>query len=145
MFKKGYSLYSAFYTQLAFYSQSAVCILPPVRSLQSAFYTDRFMFPPLPHPPPPTNLNRWGFLWGWPERCSDWFSNSNRRQVYLKGAFIQNINQINQGEKNKAMNPSFWSVVNSQSIMINMQCIPAALTNPLISCTVLFSHFILFV
>ena len=47
MFKKGYSLYSAFYTQLAFYSQSAVCILPPVRSLQSAFYTDRFMFPPL--------------------------------------------------------------------------------------------------
>ena len=53
MFKKGYSLYSAFYTQLAFYSQSAVCILPPVRSLQSAFYTDRFMFPPLPHPPPP--------------------------------------------------------------------------------------------
>ena len=53
MFKKGYSLYSAFYTQLAFYSQSAVCILPPVRSLQSAFSTDRFMFPPLPHPPPP--------------------------------------------------------------------------------------------
>ena len=27
--------------QPAFYSQSAVCILPPVRSLQSAFYTDR--------------------------------------------------------------------------------------------------------
>ena len=29
--------------------------------------------------------------------------------------------------------------------MINMQCILAALTNQLISCTVLFSHFILFV
>ena len=42
MFKKVYSLYSAFCTQPAFYSQSAVCILhsvcilPPVRSLQSA-------------------------------------------------------------------------------------------------------------
>ena len=46
MFKKVYSLYSAFCTQPAFYSQSAVCILPLVRSLQSAvrslrFYTDR--------------------------------------------------------------------------------------------------------
>ena len=36
MFKKVYSLYSAFCTQPAFYSQSAVCILPLVRSLQSA-------------------------------------------------------------------------------------------------------------
>ena len=42
MFKKVYSLYSAFFTQPAFYSQSAVCILhsvcilPLVRSLQSA-------------------------------------------------------------------------------------------------------------
>ena len=55
MFKKVYSLYSAFCTQPAFYSQSAVCILhsvcilPLVRSLQSAvrspqsaFYNDRF-------------------------------------------------------------------------------------------------------
>ena len=47
MFEKVYSLYSAFCTQPAFYSQSAVCILhsvcilPLVRSLQSAFYTDR--------------------------------------------------------------------------------------------------------
>ena len=54
MFKKVYSLYSAFCTQPAFYSQSAVCILhsvcilPLVRSLQSAVrspqsasYTDR--------------------------------------------------------------------------------------------------------
>ena len=30
MFKKVYSLYSAFCTQPAFYSQSAVCILPTV-------------------------------------------------------------------------------------------------------------------
>ena len=42
MFKKVYSLYSAFCTQPAFYSQSAVCILhavcilPLVRNLQSA-------------------------------------------------------------------------------------------------------------
>ena len=42
MFKKVYILYSAFCTQRAFYSQSAVCILhsvcilPLVRSLQSA-------------------------------------------------------------------------------------------------------------
>ena len=50
MFKKVYSLYSAFCTQPAFYSQSAVCILPLVRSLQSAvrspqssFYTDRII------------------------------------------------------------------------------------------------------
>ena len=42
MFKKVYSFYPAFCTQPAFYSQSAVCILPLVRSLQSAFYTDRF-------------------------------------------------------------------------------------------------------
>ena len=47
MFKKVYSLYSAFCTQPTFYSQSAVCILhsvcilPLVRSLQCAFYTDR--------------------------------------------------------------------------------------------------------
>ena len=34
MFKKIYSLYSAFCTQPAFYSQSAVCILPLVRSLR---------------------------------------------------------------------------------------------------------------
>ena len=34
MFKKVYSLYSAFCTQPAFYSQSAVCILPLVRSLR---------------------------------------------------------------------------------------------------------------
>ena len=33
MFKKVYSLYSAFCTQPAFYSQSAVCILPLDRSL----------------------------------------------------------------------------------------------------------------
>ena len=49
MFKKVYSLYSAFCTQPAFYSQSAVCILALVCSLQSAvrspqssFYTDLF-------------------------------------------------------------------------------------------------------
>ena len=42
MFKKVYTLYSAFCNQPAFYSQSAVyilhsvCILPLVRSLQSA-------------------------------------------------------------------------------------------------------------
>ena len=48
MFKKVYSLYSAFCTQPAFYSQSAVCILhsvcilPPVRSLQSAVRSLRF-------------------------------------------------------------------------------------------------------
>ena len=47
MFKKVYSLYSAFCTQPAFYSQSAVCILhsvcilPVVCSQQSAFYPDR--------------------------------------------------------------------------------------------------------
>ena len=56
MFKNVYSLYSAFGTQPAFYSQSAVCILhlvfilPLVRSLQSAvcspqssFYIDRLL------------------------------------------------------------------------------------------------------
>ena len=48
MFKKVYSLYSAFCTQSAFYSQSAVsilhsvCILPLVRSLQSAVRSLRF-------------------------------------------------------------------------------------------------------
>ena len=56
MFKKVYSLYSAFYPSLhftlslqsAFYSQSAVCILhsvcilPLVRSLQSAVRSMRF-------------------------------------------------------------------------------------------------------
>ena len=48
MFKKVYSLYSAFYTQSAFYSQSAVCILHSVcilrlvRSLQSAVRSLRF-------------------------------------------------------------------------------------------------------
>ena len=36
MFKKVYSLYSAFCTQPAFYSQPAVCFLLLVRSLQSA-------------------------------------------------------------------------------------------------------------
>ena len=48
MFKKVYSLYSAFCTQPAFYSQSAVCILhsvcslPLVRSLQSPVRSLRF-------------------------------------------------------------------------------------------------------
>ena len=42
MFKKVYSLYSAFCIQPAFYSQSAVCILPLVRSLQSAVRSLRF-------------------------------------------------------------------------------------------------------
>ena len=48
MFKKVYALYSAFCTQPAFYSQSAVyilhsvCILPLVRSLQSAVRSLRF-------------------------------------------------------------------------------------------------------
>ena len=48
MFKKVYSLYSAFCTQPAFYSQSAVCILhsvcilPLVHSLQSAVRSLRF-------------------------------------------------------------------------------------------------------
>ena len=42
MFKNVYSLYSAFFTQPAFYSQSAVCILPLVRSLQSAVRSLRF-------------------------------------------------------------------------------------------------------
>ena len=48
MFKKLYSLYSAFCTQPAFYSQStvcillSVCILPLVRSLQSAVRSLRF-------------------------------------------------------------------------------------------------------
>ena len=48
MFKKVYSLYSAFCTEPAFYSQSAVCILlsvcilPLVRSLQSAVRSLRF-------------------------------------------------------------------------------------------------------
>ena len=42
MFKNVYSLYSAFCTQPAFYSQSAVCILPLVRSLQSAVRSLRF-------------------------------------------------------------------------------------------------------
>ena len=48
MFKKVYSLYSAFCTQPAFYSQSAVCILhsvcilPLVCSLQSAVHSLRF-------------------------------------------------------------------------------------------------------
>ena len=48
MFKNVYSLYSAFCTQPAFYSQSAVCILlsvcilPVVRSLQFAVRSLRF-------------------------------------------------------------------------------------------------------
>ena len=48
MFKNVYSLYFAFCTQPAFYSQSAVCILhsvcilPLVRSLQSAVHSLRF-------------------------------------------------------------------------------------------------------
>ena len=48
MFKKVYSLYSAFCTQPAFYSQSAVCILhsvcslPMVRGPQSAVCSLRF-------------------------------------------------------------------------------------------------------
>ena len=48
MFKKVYTFYSAFCTQPAFYSQSAVCILhsvcilPLVRSLQSAVRSLRF-------------------------------------------------------------------------------------------------------
>ena len=48
MFKNVYSLYSAFFTQPAFYSQSAVCIshsvciLPLVRRLQSAVRSLRF-------------------------------------------------------------------------------------------------------
>ena len=48
MFKKVFSLYSAFCTKPAFYSQSAVCILhsvcilPLVRSLQSAVRSLRF-------------------------------------------------------------------------------------------------------
>ena len=48
MFKKVYSLYSAFCTQPAFYSQPAVCILhsacilPLVRSMQSAVRSLRF-------------------------------------------------------------------------------------------------------
>ena len=48
MFKKVYSLYSAFCTQPAFYSQSAVCILhsvcilPLVRSLQFAVRSLQF-------------------------------------------------------------------------------------------------------
>ena len=42
MFKNVYSLYSAFFTQPAFSSQSAVCILPLVRSLQSAIRSLRF-------------------------------------------------------------------------------------------------------
>ena len=48
MFKKVYSLYSAFCTQPAFYSQSAVCILnsvcilPQVRSLKSTVRSLRF-------------------------------------------------------------------------------------------------------
>ena len=48
MFKKVYSLYFAFCTQPAFYSQSAVCILhsvcilPLVRSLQYAVRSLRF-------------------------------------------------------------------------------------------------------
>ena len=42
MFKKVYSLHSAFCTQPAFYSQSAVCILLLVRSLQSAVRSLRF-------------------------------------------------------------------------------------------------------
>ena len=48
MFKNVYSLYSAFFTHPAFYSQYAVCILhsvcilPLVRSLQSAVRSVRF-------------------------------------------------------------------------------------------------------
>ena len=42
MFKNVYSLYSVFCTQPAFYSQSAVCILPLVRSLQYAVLSLRF-------------------------------------------------------------------------------------------------------
>ena len=48
MFKKVYSLYSAFCTQPAFYSQSVVCMLhsvctlPLVRSLQFAVHSLRF-------------------------------------------------------------------------------------------------------
>ena len=42
MFKNVYSFYPAFCTQPAFYSQSAVCILPLVRSLQSAVRSMRF-------------------------------------------------------------------------------------------------------
>ena len=42
MFKKVYSLYSALCTQPAFCSQSAVCILSLVRSLQYAVRSLRF-------------------------------------------------------------------------------------------------------
>ena len=42
MFKKVYGLYSVFCTQPAFYSQSAVFILPLVRSLQYAVLSLRF-------------------------------------------------------------------------------------------------------
>ena len=71
-----------------------------------------FMSPPPTHyPPPPTpaNLNRWRFLWGWPERFSDWFSDSNRRHVFLKGFFYPKYQSNTQGEKNKAIN--HWLVV----------------------------------
>ena len=49
MFKKSLQSLFCILPQPAFYSQSAVCILhsvcilPPVRSLQSAFYTDRII------------------------------------------------------------------------------------------------------
>ena len=76
MFKKVYRLYSAFCTQPAFYSQSAVCILhsvcilPLVRSLQSAVHSLRFTlteFRTLRHPlkfltPPITAKLEWLYL-----------------------------------------------------------------------------------
>ena len=44
MFKKVYSLYSAFCTQPVFYSQSVFYPWSAVCSPQSAFYTDRFLY-----------------------------------------------------------------------------------------------------
>ena len=80
----------------------AICII--------SIYIFSMYFMSLPHSlPPPGNLNRWGFLWGWPERFSDWFSNSNRKQVFLKGFFYPKYQSNTQGEKNKAIN--HWLVV----------------------------------
>ena len=68
-----------------------------------------FYVPPPPFPPPPLISIDEGFYGAGPERFSDWFSNSNRRQVFLKGFFYPKYQSNTQGEKNKAIN--HWLVV----------------------------------
>ena len=66
---------------------------------------------------------------------------------FFWGVFYPKHQSNTQGEKNKAINPSlacfFFLTVTEPWSTHNAYRAPAALTNQLISCTVLFSHFIL--